>query len=307
MPSLAMGLRLCPTCGAGDTVDVDGALWPTDWCCPACGGGVSRVDGIPMFARDLADTVSGIDPSAFAALKEVEQRHFWFRTRNRLLTGLINRHFPQARSYLEVGCGNGAVLAEVAGLRRWTRLVGSELHPSGLANARERLEPGAEFMQMDARHIPLRSAFELVGAFDVIEHIEEDEAVLTELGAALVPGGGLLLTVPQHPFLWSEADTAAHHVRRYRRGELDAKVRAAGFDILQSTSFLSLLLPLLMASRLASGRRSSRRAAHTTEFAIAPALNRILGAVTDLEVGLTLRGACWPVGGSRVVIARKPA
>ncbi|WP_237908230.1 class I SAM-dependent methyltransferase [Azospirillum brasilense] len=260
-----------------------------------------------MFARDLADTVSGIDPSAFAALKEVEQRHFWFRTRNRLLTGLINRHFPQARSYLEVGCGNGAVLAEVARLRRWTRLVGSELHPSGLINARERLEPGAEFMQMDARRIPLRSAFELVGAFDVIEHIEEDEAVLTELGAALVPGGGLLLTVPQHPFLWSETDAAAHHVRRYRRGELDAKVRKAGFEILQSTSFLSLLLPLLMTSRLASGRRSSQRAAHTAEFAIAPALNRILGAVTDLEVGLTLRGACWPVGGSRVVIARKTA
>jgi hypothetical protein len=76
------------------------------------------------------------------------------------------------------------MLRELAASRPWERLVGSELHPAGLAHARRRLPPGTEFVRMDARDIPAVGVFDLTGAFDVIEHIADDEKVLRGLRAA---------------------------------------------------------------------------------------------------------------------------
>jgi SAM-dependent methyltransferase len=248
----------------------------------------------------LADTQEGFDTAAFTELARHEIGHFWFEPRSRLLTGLAGRFFPAAKRYLEVGCGTGVVLKAMSDSRSWSRLAGSELHPAGLVHARQRLGDRAEFLQMDARRIPAREAFDLIGAFDVLEHIPEDTTVLQEVHTALVPGGGFLLAVPQHPTLWSQADVAARHVRRYRRGELERKLRAARFEILFSTSYASVVLPLMFASRSAAPR------AATCELAMHPMLNGILRRTLDAEVSLTLKGLAWPAGGSRVVVARKP-
>lgn len=117
-----------------------------------------------MFAPDLANTISGMDLRSFDALSKVEAEHFWFVVRNELIVGLADKFFPSARRFLEIGCGSGAVLRVIAEARPWERLVGSELHPSGLAYARKRLPSGVEFVQMDARHIPAVGVFDLVGA-----------------------------------------------------------------------------------------------------------------------------------------------
>lgn len=255
-----------------------------------------------MLAPELADTVSGMDPNSFKMLAEVEQEHFWFVARNELLTGLVARFFPDARRFLEIGCGNGVVLRAIAQLRDWRRVVGSELHPSGLAFARKRL-PDVEFVQMDARRIPASEAFDLVGAFDVIEHIADDEGVLTQIRGALVKGGGAIIAVPQHPWLWSRADEIAYHERRYCRGELERKLRQNGFEVLFSTSYTSLLLPVMIASRLRE-RGANTNEGVTQEFALSPRINGLFTAILRAEVRLTLAGLRWPVGGSRVVIAK---
>ncbi len=75
-------------------------------------------------------------------------------------------------------------------------------------------------LQFDACAIPYKAEFDVIGAFDVIEHIEEDTAALTQMYQALKPGGGLLITVPQHRFLWSAVDEMSYHKRRYHRNEL---------------------------------------------------------------------------------------
>jgi len=87
---------------------------------------------------------------------------------------------------------------------------------------------------MDARALPARNALDLVGAFDVIEHIVEDEAVLREVHAVLVNGGGFIAAVPQHPFLWSDLDDISGHVRRYTRPILVESVALAARDIFQT-------------------------------------------------------------------------
>ena len=259
-------------------------------------------DGIPLFAPELAGTMTGMDPKSFEALSAVEATNFWFVARNELIVGLVKRLFPEARSFLEIGCGNGAVLQAIAQSRDWTRLVGSELHPAGLTIARNRMPRDVEFVQMDAREIPARKVFDLTGAFDVIEHIDDDEAVLRGMRRATRDGGGVIIAVPQHPSLWSWADDVALHKRRYRRGELEAKLVRNGFRPVFSTSYTSLLLPLMMASRWKDRRKPPDST--NSEFDIPPAVNRLLTRVLRFEVALTLAGTRWPAGGSRIVAAR---
>jgi SAM-dependent methyltransferase len=257
-----------------------------------------------MFAPDLADTVSGMDPRSFEALSKIEAEYFWFVVRNELIVGLVDKFFPEAQRFLEIGCGNGAVLRAIAKSRRWRRLVGSELHPSGLAHARKRLPSDVEFVQMDARHIPGVDVFDLVGAFDVIEHIADDEGVLRGMRAATQTGGGAIIAVPQHPWLWSRADDVAYHQRRYRRGELETKLARNGFEVLFSSSFTALLLPLMAASRLVSRDNRGRDDDVLREFRLNRHVNNMFIAILRCEVRLTLAGMKWPAGGSRIVVAR---
>jgi SAM-dependent methyltransferase len=256
-----------------------------------------------MFAPELADTISGFDPKFFDELSGLEAGNFWFVVRSELIVGLAQKFFPDARRLLEIGCGTGAVLRELAASRTWERVVGSELHPSGLAYARRRLPPEVEFVQMDARNIPAIGVFDLTGAFDVIEHIADDESVLRGLRAATQPGGGIIVAVPQHPWLWSHADDAAHHQRRYRRGELERKLLRNGFEILFSTSFTALLLPLMAASRLLGGGKVPNDDVFH-EFRLNRHVNNVLTAILRAEVRMTRAGLKWPAGGSRIVVGR---
>jgi SAM-dependent methyltransferase len=256
-----------------------------------------------MLAPELADTVSGFDPVSFTRLADLEASHFWFVARNELIVGLSHRFFPEARRFLEIGCGNGAVLNALKGSRHWERLVGSDLHPTGLARARERMPRDVELVQMNALAIPALAAFDLIGAFDIVEHVADDEGVLRAIRRALRTGGGTIILVPQHPWLWSGADEIAHHQRRYRRGELETKLRRNGFQILSSFSYTAILLPLLVASRIKARIRPSGQDV-SREVTLHPAINAALLAILRAEVRLTLAGVRWPAGGSRVVVAR---
>ena len=295
--------RLCLSCGARELVRSDDAVWPLEWHCPACGLTVPQRDGIALFAPSLADTVTGFDPLSFATLRDIEAKHFWFVTRNELIVGLADRFFPNARCYLEIGCGNGTVLNALAHSRRWARIVGSDLHPTGLKHASMRLPPEVELVQMDARAIPAVNVFDLTGAFDIVEHVADDEAVLRGLRNATVDEGGTIIAVPQHPSLWSRFDEIGLHHRRYRLGELEAKLCRNGFEVLFSTSFIVLLLPLMALSRL-NARAAGSDADVERETAPRPGINAILTAITRTETRLTLAGLRWPIGGSRIVVAR---
>lgn len=295
--------RSCPGCEALEPIRENERVWPIGWTCPACGHVVAQSAEIPMLAPELADTVSGFDPILFAALAKIEADHFWFVARNELIVGLADRFFPAARHLLEIGCGNGAVLRALASSRRWKRVVGSDLHPTGLAHARERMPDDVELVQMNALAIPARETFDLIGAFDIVEHVEDDEGVLRAMRRSMRPSGGAIISAPQHPWLWSGADEIAHHQRRYCRGELESKLRRNGFEVLFSSSFTATLLPLMAASR-AKARLWPGNGGLGRELAVAGQANATLLAILRAEVRLTLTGARWPVGGSRMVVAR---
>ena len=295
--------RRCLACGAVAPVAADQPIWPLGANCPACAHAIAQREGIASFAPELADTISGFDPKAFDELAALEPGHFWFMARNELIVRLVSKYFPHARRFLEIGCGTGFVLRAIANARDWDRLAGSELHPAGLVHARKRLAETVELVQMDARNIPATGLFDLIGAFDVIEHIADDEAVLRAMRGATASGGGAIIAVPQHRWLWSRSDEVAHHERRYDRGELERKLRRSGFEVLFSSSFTALLLPLMIASR-ALGRGKQTSEGENQEFKLNPTLNCLLTSILRTEVRLTLAGMKWPAGGSRIVVAR---
>ena len=288
-------MKICPHCEARfDT---------PEWTCPVCGK-QPHGDRFLMFAPELDASDEGFELTSFAHLAQLEATSFWFRARNRLVAQLLRRHFPSARKLLEIGSGTGYVLA---GLRRalpQLELVGAELHTAGLRFASERL-PGVELYQMDGRHIPFESEFDVVSALDVIEHVDEDSRVLAEMHRATRPGGGLIVSVPQHPWLWSAADDFSHHVRRYRRRELAGRVESAGFEVVQMTSFVTTLLPVLAVSR--------RRLPSLDEFdpggeyRLPRVIDRLLEGCLDAERFLIGRGFSLPAGGSLFVVGRKPS
>jgi SAM-dependent methyltransferase len=243
----------------------------------------------------------GYDAEIFEELAALEDQSFWFRARNRLLVRLTRQISRPGDHFLEIGCGTGYVLQALArecGLA----VTGSELFDEGLEFARQRV-PEAEFSALDAREMPYREEFDLAGAFDVLEHIDDDVGVLHGLRTALRPDGHLLITVPQHRWLWSDADDYAHHVRRYRRPEMLERVEGAGFEVLRVSSFVTSLLPLMLASRL---RRQSKGSYDLAAELVPPQpLNRSLEWMLDREVDLIARGVSLPAGGSLVVVARR--
>ncbi len=250
------------------------------------------------FAED-SDVSDGFDDAAFDHLPELEERSFWFRARNELIAWAMARYFPGAGSMLEVGCGTGFVLRHLRGALPRVRLVGGELSEAGLTTARRRVAD-AELYQMDARRIPFEDEFDVTAAFDVLEHVTEDELVLAQLHQATRPGGGLIVTVPQHPWLWSAADTYAHHKRRYGRHELLRKMETAGWRVERVTSFVTLLLPAMAASRLA--RRDSHGFDPKAESELAEPTAWILGRLLAIERRMIAKGLNLPVGGSLLAI-----
>ena len=271
--------------------------------CPECGATIPVVDGFDAYAPEFAHEGGVFKADYFAALAEQEEQHFWFRVRNKIILWAIRKYVRDFDSFLEIGCGTGFVLRGVSQAYPRSRIVGSEIFTAGLGFASDRL-PKAHLVQMDACRIPFIDEFDVIGAFDVLEHIKDDEVALAQIHKALKPGGVVLLTVPQHAWLWSPMDEYAFHERRYSEDDLIGKVKHSGFEILRSTSFVTTLLPAMMLSR-ALQRRKSGAFDGSSEMKISPLINSLFESLLNLEFAGIRLGLNYPVGGSRLVVARK--
>jgi SAM-dependent methyltransferase len=184
--------------------------------------------------------VEGTEVRKLAAL---EDAHWWYAERRHLLGDMI-RAMPVGRA-LDVGAaggGNTRVLRDAG----W-RVAALEYGEDGAEVASSR---GLAVLRADATRLPVASeSLDLVVAFDVLEHLVDDDACADDVYRALRPGGTFLVAVPCDPKLWSEHDVAVDHVRRYTRKTLNDLLVDGGFVVESMTSWNVLLRPVVWLRR----------------------------------------------------------
>ena len=268
----------------------------------------TMIDGFRCYAPELAFASSDYPAEGFAVSAAIEAGSFWCRSRNRVLRDVIERFTDRTRrlAMLEIGCGIGGVVAELRRLGH-LQLTASEVSIEGLRYARTRF-PDVQFIQLDAARMPFRADFDVIGAFDVLEHIEADQQVMRGVHDALRPDGLFIVTVPQYPWMWSALDETVCHKRRYRRAELRRKLGDNGFDVLFCSSFVTALFPAMVASRLLGRGKSAQRSgedALTAQVTLPPIVNRVFDWIMRLDELALRAGLSLPFGGSLLAVARK--
>lgn len=259
---------------------------------------------------------STYDPSFFAPLFEAEDHHFWFRSRNETIAGVFHNivaDLPRSYRALEVGCGTGNVLRVLKASGPHGLVVGMDLFLQSLKFAQRR--SNAALIQGDMHSPPFHRPFDIIGLFDVIEHLPNDRGVLNDLYEMLQPGGRLVITVPAYPALWSYFDEASHHCRRYTPDELETKLEQAGFNVEICTPFMMILFPLVWFIRRVStlrqktqtSRLDSIRDRATREFHVLPVINSFLLILLRIEAAMFKHSHRLPFGTSIIAVASRPA
>ena len=245
-----------------------------------------------------------MQPGEYERSYALEAEHWWFRAKRALIMSLLRRFAPGARHGLDLGCGTGGMLAELAREPAGTVWVGLDAEALALAFARRR--GGDQLVQASAVRLPFRAeSFDTCLCLDVLYHraVDSDRAALGECHRVLRGNGLLLVTDSAFAWLRSAHDEAVHGARRYTRGELLARIRAAGFTPLFTSYAYCLVFPAVVAFRLA--RRVGGTAGRGSDvFPVPGPVTRLLSGVQALERGL-LRLIPLPFGSSVVCVARK--
>lgn len=243
-----------------------------------------------------------MESSEFEKHEQLEAEHWWFEGRRRCIAGVLDTHLHPAssRTLLDVGCGTGGMFPL---LRRYGTVKGAEFSSDARERARRR------FPELDAQPCRLpdelpEGRYDVVTAFDVIEHLDDPVASVKTLASRLAPAGQLVVTVPAFQLLWSAHDVALHHRRRYSRGLLLEHLQAAGLRVTYDSFFNTALFPVVAAARLLERVRGPAKSSDTD---LKPAPRLVNLALTHLFGGEAhvLTRARLPVGVSLIAVAER--
>lgn len=257
------------------------------------------------FARQDGAAVSYPSHGNVACLA-VEDRSFWFRHRNRVITEFVKQFHRAGGTFLDVGGGNGFVAQALISAGIHCILV--EPGIDGALAARSRGVDPVVCARLEDSNLPAGCAAS-VGLFDVLEHIEDEAAALKLIRSLLESSGRLFLTVPAYQFLYSSEDRAAGHFRRYTLPQLHRVLANSNFRI-EFSSYIFSPLPLLIflsrtiPTRLGmrdGERREIAGSEHTLRGPAAWAMDRML----DLELRRLRAGKRCLLGGSCLCVAVK--
>lgn len=239
-------------------------------------------------------------PQAYAQMAKLQARHWWFTARRNILRGqLQGMNLVPAARILEVGCGPGGnlqMLQEFGDVTAVEMDDGARQFAADLSGLR--ILPGHL-----PDGLPAMGDFDLIGLFDVLEHVPQDRLALQVLRPLLRPGGQLLLTVPANPWMFGPHDRAHHHQRRYSASQLRQLCAQAGWEVTHLTHFNTLLYPVVALARILA-LVSRRQGEHSdTESMPHPIFNRLLHTIFASEAAW-LRHLRFPFGVSLLCILR---
>lgn len=266
------------------------------------------VEGIKCFSPEVASSYADYPDEGFDLTDKNGENSFWVSSRNRLFKRIVQDHLVAAgkTKFLEIGCGTGGFIEKIVD-NESLEITGSEIYLRGLLYAKKNL-PNVDFIQFDVTKGVVGNEFDIIVAFDVIEHIENDVAAISNINKMLHKGGSFIVTVPQHMFLWSKLDEIVKHKRRYSRRDLVAKLQSNGFDISYCTSFLFALFPLMLISRIFDRRRDQSNFdedALEKRVKFSNVLNWVFDHLMRIDEAFIKLGISLPFGGTLVVVAKK--
>jgi SAM-dependent methyltransferase len=247
-----------------------------------------------------------VDERLYDQFADIGDRHWWFGARRQIIGAVLRDVLPAdpERNLLDVGCGTGTMLGM---LSAFGSVHGLEMSPEAIEACRVTYGDAVDVRQGSVPDdVPSDASFEVVAAFDVIEHLDDDASALQALREATRPGGLLVVTVPAFMFLWGQQDELSHHRRRYRRGELRDAIEDAGFVIDRMTYFNTWLFPLVAAIRVTRRLLPGRNRPPGSDFDMSSrGVDRVLERVFASERHL-LRRVSFPFGVSLLALARRP-
>ena len=225
-----------------------------------------------------------------------QPEYWWYRARADLLEVALGPYLGEPTVTLDVGSADGPSVAWMSGKHRRVTL---DVDPRGLA-------PG-EGVCGSALALPfVDDVFDVVAAFDVVEHCESETTAISELARVLKPGGRMLLSVPAYQWAWSDHDVRAGHYRRYTKPRLVNLVEGAGLTVERATYAFAAVFPFFFAERAA--RQLKRLAGRTPSQGLAPVsprVDRMLMGLSKFDHRL-LGGRNLPFGSSVFLAAVKP-
>lgn len=243
---------------------------------------------------------------------EIEDRSFWFQHRNQLIAALAEKWAPGA-TFCDVGGGNGVVAAALQAQGRQVILIEPGRAACACARDVRKIAHVHEGTLEDADMNPQP----LLGAFDVVEHIDDSVGFLRTMREHTTPGGTVIIAVPAFQWLWSNEDSDVGHFRRYTRRSIHRELEAAGWTVEQTSHFFSfLVLPIALMRALPwrLGLRKSRDEGSATDAARIqrehadgnPRLAELAQRVFRWEIPWILKGRSLPIGSSIIAIAKNP-
>ncbi len=240
------------------------------------------------------EPVVRFDRARMCRIERMEDQHFWFVCRRRILASWLRLVCPPGACAVDVGAGTGYTVRWLEA-QGW-RAFGIEPLAAGEARGQIPMVCGV------GERLPIRSgSIEVVLFLDVLEHAD-DAACLREAWRVLRPGGHVIVSVPAMPWLWSKRDEEAGHRRRYTKHDLLRLLRTTGFEPVACRYFVAFLFPIVAVTRIA-GRWWG--AAQRVEESPGRWGNALAFALTMLEVRLGDR-LHWPFGSTLLALARRP-
>jgi len=268
-------------------------------------------------------------------IKNIEDEHFWFIQRNRIIEALFNKYASHEDACIEMGAGSGGVARYISELGY--KVAVSDLHPAGIDFLKEK--GFEEIFQIDLRNIPvnlpaasygaskrnselekpkvsqtlphletpeqssgeftsLKEKFDVVALFDVIEHIADDKQTLKNIRQMLRDKGRVFISVPAHMWLWCKEDELSQHCRRYELSKLKQLVEDSGFEVLFAQNRFLFIIPLLYLRSKLNFRSQEKK--------LNPVVNLLFNIVCTFENWVIDKLRITPFwGGSIFLVAKK--
>lgn len=190
---------------------------------------------------------------------------------------------PVAPTLIDLGCSTGHLLRDLRAARPDARLIGVDLVEGGLRKAHEQV-PQARLLQADVCALPLSDgSVDCAVSANLLEHVPDDGLALSEIRRVLRPGGRAVIVVPVGPGNYDYYDRFLQHERRYARGELARRARAAGLEVLEDVHLGAPLYPVFWAAK----QRNRRRYGHLQEPALRERVRTDIEHTGDSALGRT--------------------